>query len=83
MRLIEIINIESDRLNYETHVDYRTITPDDEDIFTGYCVVNKAGEIIDSDGDIYSIEDEFYNYKINIDENDVPYLECYYESEWL
>ena len=83
MKLIDIINKETDKLNYETHVDYRTFAPDGTDIFTGYCVVNKAGEIIASDGDTYSIEDEFIKYKVCVSPGDEVYLECWYESEWI
>lgn len=83
MKLIDIINEETNKLNYETHVDYRTYTPEGEDIFTGWCVVNKAGDIICSDLDTYSILDEFNEYKVVLDGQGIPYLECYYESEWL
>lgn len=83
MKLIDIINKETDKLNYKTYVSYRTYTPDGEDIFTGYCVVNKDGEIVDSDGDIYSIYDEFDKYEIDQDNEGYNYLCCWYESEWI
>ena len=93
MKLIDIINKETDKLNYETHVDYRTYTPDGTDIFTGYCVINKAGEIICSDvvkygnhvkdDNDYSKDDEFTDYKVCVSPGDEVYLECWYKSEWI
>lgn len=86
MKLIDIINKESDKLNYETQIEYRTYVPDvpdGTDIFTGYCVINKAGEIVASDGDIYSKDDEITKYEVCTTEDGEVYLECYYESEWI
>lgn len=64
------------------YVDYRTFTPDGDDILTGICLINKNGDIVSLDYDSYSMNDEFINYEIIYDTDNNKVLVCYYESEW-
>lgn len=63
------------------YVDYRTYTPDGEDIFTGACVITNTGDIVSLDHDTYSMNDEFIKYEIQPGDDNI--LVCWYESEWL
>lgn len=63
------------------YVEYRTYTPDGEDIFTGICTVTSSDKIISLDGDTYSMNDEFIKYAV-IPTQLGKGLCCWYESEW-
>ena len=83
MTVMDAINKETNRLVYDTYIEYRTFSPHyEESIFTGCCYINKAGEVNSIDGDIYSPNDEIINYEIFYN-NGIPCLTVFYESEWL
>lgn len=82
MKLIDIINKETDKLHYETFVEYRTHISECVDLLIGYCYVNKSGDVrsLDYDSYSYSINDEFDDYLIEYNEDGIPYIIVYYKS---
>jgi len=58
-------------------IDYRTLTPEGDDIYTGGCYYSN-GTLQSRDGEYYDLDDEFVDYEYNGNN-----LTVWYESRWI
>lgn len=69
-------------LDKTVKIEYRTYTPEYEDIFAGACKY-KNGELISADGDNYSLDDVVFKYgKPTLNYDNTMSIVVWYESEW-
>lgn len=69
--------------NCDIDIMYRTIGPDQEDIFAGYCRYEGGEELKSLDNDSYALDDVVCDFSLEHDKNDDPYLIVWYEAEWV